>query len=771
MSSVRVTTNFKDNNNVDLGDKLVTKDYLISVYPEIGQQIGIPPELWTWGTGTSGQLGNDTITNSSTPVTTFAGGTNWKQVAGGDNHTAAIKTDGTLWTWGLNSTGQLGNNDTTNRSTPVTTFAGGTNWKQVSCGDIHTTAIKTDGTLWICGSGGNGRLGVNDTSNRITPVTTFAGGTDWKQASNGAKHTVAIKTDGTLWTWGYNFDGELGTNDTTQRNTPVTTFAGGTDWKQVSSGLYSLAAIKTDGTLWTWGWAFNGQLGNEQISGTSLTPITTFAGGTNWKQVSCGGYLFQTGGGAAIKTDGTLWTWGTISGVPNYYRPTPVTTFAGGNNWADTPTSDPEDLYTISAGQFHSAAIKTDGTLWTWGLNSTGQLGTNDLTNRSTPVTTFSGGTDWKQVSSVGRHTTAIKTDGTLWTWGFNGVGQLGTNDTTQRNTPVTTFAGGTNWKQVSSGFNHTAAIKTDGTLWIWGTGASGRLGVNDTSNRITPVTTFAGGTNWKQVSCGVNHTAAIKTDGTLWTWGINSTGQLGTNDTTQRNTPVTTFAGGTNWKQVGCGTAHTAAIKTDGTLWTWGNGSFGQLGTNDTTNRSTPVTTFAGGTNWKQVSSGSAHTAAIKTDGTLWVWGSNAFGQLGTNDTTNRSTPVTTFAGGNNWKQVSGGISHTAALSDDGVNKELYLFGINTSYQLGVPDTFAIPNQVIGEFTNWKQVNRKGNVIGAIKTDGTLWTWGSNSNGQLGTNDLEDKPTPVTTFAGGTNWKQVSGGAKHTAAIQSVDF
>ena len=152
----------------------------------------------------------------------------------------------------------------------------------------------------------------------------------------------------------------------------------------------------------------------------------------------------------------------------------------------------------------------------------------------------------------------------TLWTWGRNSYRTLGTNDGTHRSTPVTTFAGGTNWKQVDSKYS-TAAIKTDGTLWVWGYNNFGQLGINDTTNRSTPVTTFAGGTNWKSVACGVLHSAAIKTDGTLWTWGYNNYGQLGTNDTDPKSTPVTTFAGGTNWKQVSGGSLHTSAI-TSGT-------------------------------------------------------------------------------------------------------------------------------------------------------------------------------------------------------------
>jgi len=400
MSSLRVTTNFRDSNSVDLGTKLITKDYLMSVYPEIGQQIGIPPELWVWGLGTDGRLGNAVTTgNISTPVTTSAGGTNWKQVSSGGYHTAAIKTDGTLWTWGRGTTGQLGNAVITSASTPVTTFSGGTNWKQVSAGNIHTAAIKTDGTLWIWGTSVFGRLGNGATTGNIsTPVTTFAGGNNWKQVDCGGSITAAIKTDGTLWTWGYAGNGYLGTNNTTPtRSTPVTTFAGGTNWKQVSVNAFHMAAIKTDGTLWTWG-LNSGRIGNNSNI-TVLTPITTFAGGTNWKQVS------------------------------------------GGN--------------------LHTSAIKTDGTLWSWGTGSNGVLGNAVTTSVVTPVTTFAGGTNWKQVSCGSVHTTAIKTDGTLWTWGTGTSGRLGNAVTTNVSTPVTTFAGGTNWKQVSGGGDHMTAIRS----------------------------------------------------------------------------------------------------------------------------------------------------------------------------------------------------------------------------------------------------------------------------------------------------------------------
>jgi YD repeat-containing protein len=367
--------------------------------------------------------------------------------------------------------------------------------------------------------------------------------------------------------------------------------------------------------------------------------------------------------------------------------------------------------------------VFTQGGLWTWGNNAYGQLGVNDTTARCTPVTTFIGSFNWKQVSCGNQHTIAVKTDGTLWAWGKNGSGQLGLGDKTDRVTPVQVSTTINYWKQVSCGSagnlisapsTHSAAVRNDGTLWTWGYNGYAQLGNNTSVDTCTPIVVSGGATNWKQVACGYNHMAAIKTDGTLWGWGKNSSGQLGTNDVITKSTPVQTSLGGNTWKQVSCGNLYTAAIKNDGTLWAWGYNFYGQLGTNDTTTRSTPVTTFIGGTNWKQVSCGGSYMAAVKTDGTLWLWGSNTYGYLGTNTSNLTSTPTTTYVGGTNWKQVDCGYNSTAA----------------------------------------------------IKTDGTLWTWGYNGYGQLGSNDATDRLTPITTFIGGTNWKQVSIGDKHSSAV-----
>ena len=190
-------TNFKDSNGVDLGKKLISKDYLLDVYGSLldtlAPGINPTPALWAWGQNLDGQLGVNDATRRSTPVTTLLGGTNWKSIACGDDHAVALKTDGTLWTWGRNTSGQLGINDTTNRSTPVTTLLGGTNWKSISGGENHTIALKTDGSLWSWGLNTSGQLGVNNTTTRSTPVTTLLGGNNWKSVACGSFHTLAIQ--------------------------------------------------------------------------------------------------------------------------------------------------------------------------------------------------------------------------------------------------------------------------------------------------------------------------------------------------------------------------------------------------------------------------------------------------------------------------------------------------------------------------------------------------------------------------------------------------
>jgi alpha-tubulin suppressor-like RCC1 family protein len=313
----------------------------------------------------------------------------------------------------------------------------------------------------------------------------------------------------------------------------------------------------------------------------------------------------------------------------------------------------------VSCGYRNLAAIKTDGTLWGASSNENGVLGQNNITPRSSPVQVGSM-TNWKTVCSGNRWFLALKTDGTLWTCGYNVYGQLGdgTSGVTEgpgadaglnsKSSPIQ-VGSLSDWKQISAGSFHALAIKTDGTLWAWGEDTytspgfgSGRLGLNypwfQYSRYSSPVQ-VGSLNNWKQVAASSRASAAIKTDGTLWTWGSDNYGQLGLNNIIDYSSPVQ-VGSLTDWRSVSGGRFHKAAIKKDGTLWTWGENGTGALGQGDTINRSSPVKVGAL-TNWKQVTCGDGWTMAVKTDGTLWSWGRNDFGTLGLNDTTSRSSPV----------------------------------------------------------------------------------------------------------------------------------
>jgi alpha-tubulin suppressor-like RCC1 family protein len=329
-----------------------------------------------------------------------------------------------------------------------------------------------------------------------------------------------------------------------------------------------------------------------------------------------------------------------------------------------TATSGGITTWTSVSTGYITGAIKLDNTLWMWGINSNGQLGNGARTAVYTPIQIGADAT-WSVVSTGRERAGAIKTDGTLWMWGENSNGQLGTNNTTSYSSPVQTVAGGSNWSSLAVGRVCVAAIKTDGTLWMWGSGVLGVLGNNTTDAKSSPVQTVAAGTNWSQVSVdrinGANGlcVAAIKTDGTLWTWGNNEFGQLGTNNITKYSSPVQTVAGGSNWRQVDCSAGHSMyATKTDGTAWTWGLNDNGQLGVNDTTNRSSPTQVVGGATNWSSISGSYAGGVAIKTNGTLWTWGNNGTffeSALGNGDSSKQSSPVQVGAL-TTWIAASGG-------------------------------------------------------------------------------------------------------------------
>ncbi len=366
----------------------------------------------------------------------------------------------------------------------------------------------------------------------------------------------------------------------------------------------------------------------------------------------------------ALKSDGTVWAWGFSPLGDGTYMDasTPIQVKGVGGIGYLT------DIEQIAAGFGHKVALKSDGTVYAWGINNYGQVGDNTKTDKIIPIQVKGvGGTGYLtdiiqiKASTGGGCTVALKSDGTVYTWGDNRYGQLGDNTTTEGLTPTQVKGvGGTGYltgiTQISSGEFHALALKNDGTVWAWGGNGAGALGDNTTTGRLTPIQVKGVGgvgnlTDIAQISASGSYTLALKNDGTVLAWGANTSGKLGDNTTTSRYTPVQVKGvGGIGYLsgivQVTAGFYHAVALKSDGTVLAWGGNEYGQLGDNTTTNRYVPVQVVGvGGIGYLseiiRIGATIRHTLAIKNDGTVLAWGNNQYGQLGNNTTTDSTTPV----------------------------------------------------------------------------------------------------------------------------------
>jgi len=570
--------------------------------------------------------------------------------------------------------------------------------------------------------------------------------------SAGSTHSVALKPDGTVWTWGEALHGKLGHGDSWDCGIP-TQVAGLNDGVAVAAGRFHSLAVLSNGTVRAWGYNYNGQLGT----------------GTN---------------GVATSTN----------------RPVQV--------------SDMHDAVGVAAGGSHSLALLSNGTVWAWGRGEEGQLGnsSNSPANRPVRVSIL---TNIVGVAAGYNSSFALESDGSMWAWGANGTGQLGINSTTPANRPIKVSAL-SNVVAIAAGMQHTVALQGDGTVWTWGANGSGQLGIGvDGGTRNYPVRAGGGILPYViGIGVGYDYTMAVDTNGTVWTWGGGGNGCLGHGTNGSTNIPVA-VTGLSNMVAVSGGNYHSMAVGADGTLWSWGNNGNGRLGDGTTAARWSPVQVMilefiervrrpmllpdggqyltgqvvtvtspdpdahlrytrdgsepteespsisSGGTLYigtttvvrvrafkmgtalspvksavftigSAVAAGYAHSMAINSNGIVLNWGDNNYGQLGLQGSEYRLMPAF-FSPSVHFVGIGTGKYHSHALRPD---ETMWSFGYNEYGQLGIGSVggyFNTPQSMLHMVAMDKIVDFDGGESHSIIADrqGRVWTWGRNSSGQ----------------------------------------
>jgi alpha-tubulin suppressor-like RCC1 family protein len=699
--------------------------------------------LWSVGFNESGQLGIDSTTNQTAPGR-VGSAADWKavfvnQVQAGS--TFGIRTNGNLWAWGSNSSGQLGIGNTTQETSPVQ--VGSSAWKFVAPGSTHILGVQSDASLWAWGLNTSGQVGNGNTASPQSIPVAILAGTTWKAAAAGCVHSLAVKSDGTLWAWGSNSVGQVGDGTTIDVTTGPKQIGIESTWMSVAAAYTSSFAIKSDGTLWAWGANNVGQLGDGTTTDVATGP-KQIGTDTNWKKISSAGTSNARTFSLAIKTDGTLWAWGVNTdgnlGIGNHINQWSPTQVGSATNWKRAFAGSGKT--NVTTHKASSAALKTDGSFYTWGDNYFGQLSTGSAINYRTSAVQVGTSTNWQTLmqANVSNSSFVIKSDNTLWGWGYNSSGELGNGDALMQLSPIQ-IGTDANWQTlaISSNGGRAFGIKSDGTLFGWGTNPLGQLGDGTTTTQLIPVR-IGTDADWSKISTCSNtsgqggHTLALKTDGTLWAWGTNGTGQIGNSTTTNVDTGPLKIGTDTDWKTVsaGCysssvGTSY--AVKNNGTLWAWGSNSVGQVGDGTTIDVTTGPKQIGTDTDWKTIATAIRNSYAIKTDGSLYAWGLGTASALGTCATANQTTPARVGTD-TNWSLVAPGASYAQALKTDGTR---WAWGGNTNGQLGdgTTTTSACAHQA-DISTNWSSVSVGYKHGLGTKADATLWSWGDNSSGQL---------------------------------------
>ncbi len=680
--------------------------------------------LFGWGADSSGQLGQNRLLVSATPVPTVGG---YQQLSIGESYVAAVKTDNTLWAWGSNAFGQLGDGSTEGTSTPKLIGSG---YRSVTTTTAVTYAIKLDGSLWAWGQGNFGTGQIINFSR--VPIQI---GTGYQAVASVGSHSLALKNDGTLFSWGLNQFGQLGyvSNDICNPgpnafNCAFTARVVGSGYTAIATGGSSSYAMRADGTMWAWGSNLTGQLGD----GTTANRASPTQIANNIRQIGAG-----NNHAVALRSDGALLSWGD--------------SFASARIL--TPTVVGQGFTQVVAGSAGTVAMKADGSVWGMGLNDASQYGAEPRV----VLLPKQFATGAVSIAIGGENAGYVDASGTVWISGANGSGQLGVGTAVNKTSPVLIGTGFASVATSAAGAT-VLAVKTDGTLWAWGANRNSLLGNGTFLDSPKPIQ-IGSNNDYRSVAVGGIHAMAIKRNGDLFAWGSNVFGATGLGAAIRlAQVPELVDRG---YSAVAAGSLHTLALKSNGELYSFGANGNGQLGvaSNENCTGSAVVacstTRRLVGASFASIAAGTLHSAAIKSDGSLWMWGDNSAGQLGvsTNETcalgTNNlgtgelGSPCATTPRmvGTGFVRVTTGLQHTLAIKTDG---SLWAWGTNYWGYLGDGTRSSAISRPKRVSQGYNQIEAGGYMSFATRIDGTLWAWGENRQGVLGDSTLADRPSPV---------------------------
>ena len=734
--------------------------------------------VWTWGYNANCELGDGTTDTKYYPVQVQTGEQksntgyleNIIQVAAGSNHNLALAKDGTVWAWGYGPHGELGNGKTYNSSLPVKVI-GVSDVVSIAAGYYNSFAVRKDGTVWAWGYNNAGQLGLGDGANRTTAQQVLGGAsgsqylTDIVEVKAATWHTLALKANGTVYAWGNNSHSQLGsTGSSSSRPVQVVTGQQGSASGYLEKVVELDAASEADSTWGTsiavteskevygWGYSNYGALGKtgEFKSPIKVSNINTAVGaalgGTDSGQFT---YI--------LKEDGTV----SSLGYNGYGQ------LGNGTTSSSSAAQDVQNLKDVvqvvgAQNGYFGAAVRTDGTVWAWGLNTSGQLGNSKNENSSIPVSvgyppTTNFDVQYAEVQKSETGTTVRKYEDSSMPRSLSGgeaiaedeqividtsklIGEqiFGFNLITDKSSSYS------NAKDIEiSSFDETLFTIKNGNTIV--PNQNGKYGTGVVIIRDTdPTRNFVGiirvqvkpkdAVATPMVSAKQSSTVALKADGTVWTWGYNVAGQLGNNSTADSLIPVQVLGGATgnqyltNVVQVAAGGTfdggnryYALALRENGTVWAWGDNSYGQLGIgvkgnptdSSKTSCLTPMQVVTGEQDSSstylediiQISAGPTFAMALDRKGNVYTWGLNNVGQLGNNTTTGSNAPV----------RVSGGLAYTVYLGD-----------------------------VVQIAAGGDWVNGTNDFAVVLRKDGSVMTWGQNSNGQLGNKSYTSSLTPV---------------------------